>query len=142
MLNNRPQTSQRPCTGTCCGDQCVDLQTDESFCGTCSNSCGTQQQCCSGVCAAADSAICLNSGRPEVCNTDPRQCPEDQRTVRQPGINNDYNCIDAEGGVAQYLEDMKVNRQGERITCYSCADLASREICAEPICRPSCESIR
>lgn len=35
---------------TACGSTCVDLQTDESHCGTCERACTTGQECSSGAC--------------------------------------------------------------------------------------------
>ena len=35
---------------TCCNGNCVNLQTDERYCGTCFGSCGTSETCCDGFC--------------------------------------------------------------------------------------------
>ena len=42
------------CSGarTLCGDECVDLQTDPRFCGSCDRSCDTGEVCAGGQCSA------------------------------------------------------------------------------------------
>src|SRR5215213_8308633 len=35
---------------TRCGDRCVNLQTNERHCGSCSNRCASNQTCCKGRC--------------------------------------------------------------------------------------------
>jgi hypothetical protein len=35
---------------TRCGERCVNLQTNERHCGSCSNRCGSNQRCCKGRC--------------------------------------------------------------------------------------------
>src|SRR5215216_2120016 len=52
---------------TRCGDRCVNLQTNERHCGSCSNRCAEGEECVSGVCQGA----CLSNG---VSCTDPSQC--------------------------------------------------------------------
>jgi hypothetical protein len=37
-------------TPTRCGSSCVDTQTDEGFCGSCTNACGSGKTCCGGGC--------------------------------------------------------------------------------------------
>ncbi len=57
--NSSTVDSCNPVTGSCshdscttCGMSCVDLQTDESNCGSCSNACGGGLECTAGYCTS------------------------------------------------------------------------------------------
>lgn len=40
------------CSGACCGDECVELDTDPEHCGTCGSVCGVGRSCEAGQCEA------------------------------------------------------------------------------------------
>ncbi len=46
---------------TACPGQCVNLQTNNAHCGTCSTACGATEQCKGGACLLADGQSCTNS---------------------------------------------------------------------------------
>lgn len=42
---------------SCCGARCVDTDSDEARCGSCTNACTASQTCCDGVCADTQSSV-------------------------------------------------------------------------------------
>jgi hypothetical protein len=52
-----PPPDAEPCLLDQCGNFCVDLDTDEGFCGSCSTSCNGGEECTAGVCACVEAYI-------------------------------------------------------------------------------------
>ncbi len=60
-----------------CNGQCVNLQTDEQNCGTCGNTCSSDEECQNGKCISA-------SGSEEDTSGDQEESTDDQRGARIP----------------------------------------------------------
>jgi alpha-tubulin suppressor-like RCC1 family protein len=66
VIEAAPETSTTVCeAGVLCGDACVDLQTDESNCGTCGTSC--EASTCYRATCAGDTVTQLTAGNGHAC---------------------------------------------------------------------------
>lgn len=69
------------CPGSCCNNECKDLQNDRSHCGTCGNACGKNMVCSNGKCVSycpTPTLACANGDGVECVdiNNDPNNCGE------------------------------------------------------------------
>ena len=121
--NFDPETCRCPCadgrprcgtvccpTGrTCCGNQCVDLQTNETHCGSCDRACPSGKFCENGLCNEENDGL-LEIGdecdpeRPELCRSRKCGCSASScncrtSSCRQPGepcgiIHGNLSCCE------------------------------------------------
>ena len=112
---------------TRCGDRCVNLQTNERHCGSCSNRCRSTQTCCKGR--------CVNLQRNERhCGSCSNHCPEGSECV---------------GGVCQCPTGTTLCGGNCVTNCPSgrtlnanceCECTSGRTLCDDGFCTPNCPS--
>ena len=81
------------CTsGEACGDQCVNLQSDNANCGQCGRTCDNELSCIDGECRCADSSLTSCGGQCVSTDDDPDHCGSCENPC-STGTCEDGECV-------------------------------------------------
>ena len=118
---------------TCCGDKCVDTNTDSTNCGSCDNVCGSAETCCDKVCVNVQTD-------PKNCGGCGHVCPSGQTCAA--GVCQECNPLCSAGQTC--CNHVCVDTKTSADNCGACGEVCpsgqtcTSGQCTGDMCNPPC----